>query len=80
MVSEFAKEILDASKIDRIIILDEKESMEIFGVTGHNGMVIISTKPKVKIKYKISGLKYNKKYKSGNNFDQRKDGEGIIRT
>ena len=70
LVSEFANEILNASKIETLNILDKKESMEIFGAVGNNGCVIISLKPKTKLNFKIAGLKYNKKRKTGNNFLQ----------
>ena len=78
MVSEFANELLDASKIEEISILNKNESMRIFGAIGNNGCVIISTKPKTKINFKIAGLKYNKKRKSGNNFLQIPKSETYI--
>ena len=78
LVSEFANEILDASKIEAINILGKKESMEIFGAVGNNGCIIISMKPKTKFNFKIAGLKYDKKRKSGNNFLQIPQGQTYI--
>ena len=80
LVAEFVNEILDPLKIDIINILDQKESQSLFGYQGHNGAVLISTKKKSKYNYKVGGLKYDKKRKRGNNFDQRQPGEIIIRT
>ena len=82
LVSEFANEILDASKIEAINILDKKENIEIFGAIANNGCVIISMKPKTKLNFKIAGLKYNKKRKTGNNFLQipKSDPYIMIRT
>lgn len=74
MVSEFVSEILNTSKIDVINVLEEKEGMEIFGQVGKNGCIIISMKPKAKFKFKISGLKYNKRRKTSNNFLQIPNG------
>jgi hypothetical protein len=79
MVSEFANEILNASKIESINILDKEESMLIFGLVGNNGGIILSTKPKTRLNYKVGGLDYNKKRKTGNNFLQLpKDGTYIM--
>jgi hypothetical protein len=78
LVNEFLNEILNPSKIKSIDVLSEKKSMLIFGDDGKNGCIIISTKRKSKLNYKIAGLKYNKRSKTGDNFDQRKKGEPYI--
>ncbi len=79
MVSEFVNEILDTSIIESINIIDEKQSMLIFGAVGKKGTIIITTKRKTKINYQVAGLKYNRKKKSGNNFLQLpKNGKYIM--
>ena len=55
LVSEFTNEILDASKIEGINVLDKKESMGIVGAVGNNGCIIISTKRKTKLNFKVAG-------------------------
>ena len=78
MVAEFANEILDASKIKEIYVLDKKVSQMLYGEISNNGCINISTKRNVKLRFKIAGLKYNKKRKTGNNFLQIPKGEPYI--
>ena len=80
MVAKFVSEVLNPSFIDVINVIEKPNSMEIFGSQGNNGCIIISFKRKTKFNFKVAGLKYNKKRKAGNNFDQRKKGEIMIRT
>ncbi|QES90731.1 hypothetical protein [Rhizosphaericola mali] len=77
LVKEFVNNILNPSKIQTIEILDTLYSQSLFGTRGINGAILITTKKKAKLNFKIAGLKWakNKKYKYGNNFDQRQGNE-----
>lgn len=80
MVSAFVKEALNPSIIDAIYVFPDPESVEAFGPQGKNGCIIILLKPKSKFNYRVGGLEYNKKRKKGNNFNQRKEGQIMLRT
>ena len=78
-VKEFVNEILDAEKIETISVSENNSCCSLFGENGTNGCVFISTKKKSKVNYKIAGLKYYRKSKTGSNLDQNKKGGIIIR-
>lgn len=80
MVAEFAKEILRTSNVSNITLVKKPLSMEIFGPEADNGVVSIILKPGSKLNYKVAGLKYTKYRKGGDNFNQRKKGEIMIRS
>ena len=78
-VKEFVNEILDAEKIETISISENNSCCSLFGKNGTNGCVFISTKKKSKVNYKVAGLKYYRKSKTGSNLDQNEKGGIMIR-
>ncbi|MFZ1799588.1 MAG: hypothetical protein WAU24_06945 [Chitinophagaceae bacterium] len=75
LVKEFEENILDASKIASIDIVDTTYSRALFGVNGMNGAILINTKRKAKMNFKVAGLKLAKDKKHGDNFNQRQGSE-----
>jgi hypothetical protein len=75
LVTEFVNNILDPSKIASIDIVDTKYSQALFGVDGMNGAILITTKKKAKVNFKVAGLTMTKGKKHGNNFNQRQGNE-----
>ena len=78
-VKEFVNEILDAEKIETISISENNTCCSLFAKNGTNGCVFISTKKKSKVNYKVAGLKYYRKSKTGSNLDQNEKGGIMIR-
>jgi hypothetical protein len=78
-VKEFVNEILNIEKIETISISENNSCCSIFGKSGTNGCVFITTKKKSKVKYKVAGLKYYNKSKNGSNLDQNENGGIMIR-
>ena len=78
-VKEFVNEILDAEKIETISISENNSCCSLFGKNGTNGCVFISTKKKSKVNYKVAGLKYYRKSKTGSKLDQNEKGGIMIR-
>ena len=73
-VKEFINEILNIEKIETISISENNSCCSLFGKSGLNGCVFISTKKNFKINYKVAGLKKLKnKRKGGSNLDQNKE-------
>ena len=79
-VKEFVNEILNIEKIETISIAENNTCCSLFGKNGTNGCVFITTKKKSKVKYKVAGLKYYKKSKTGSNLNQNQPNGIMIRT
>ncbi len=79
-VKEFVNEILNIEKIETIIISENNSCCSLFGKNGINGCVFLTTKKKSKVKYKVAGLKYYKKSKTGSNLNQNQPNGIMIRT
>ena len=75
LVKEFVENILDPSKIASIDIADTTYSQALFGVSGVNGAVLITTKKKPKMNFNVAGLTMAKNKKHGDNFNQRQGSE-----
>lgn len=75
LVKEFVDNILDPLKIESIDILDTVYSQALFGITGVNGAILITTKKKTKTNFKVAGLTMTKNKKRGDNFNQRQGSE-----
>ncbi|MCW1148975.1 hypothetical protein [Flavobacterium lacisediminis] len=82
LVKEFADEILNYQNIESIRYIKKIDAPLLYGPMAKEGCIFITLKPKVKLNYKVGGLKYRKgkKRKGGDNFLQRKEGEIMIRT
>jgi hypothetical protein len=82
LVLEFANEILNSENIESINYVKKENAPTLGGFMAKDGWILITLKPKVKLDFKVGGLKYLKgKYrKGGDNFLQRKKGEIMIRT
>ncbi|OCK51096.1 hypothetical protein BA768_18200 [Chryseobacterium sp. CBo1] len=82
LVKEFTDEILKSQNIKSIRLLNKENAPTLGGDMAKDGLIIITIKPKVKLNFKVGGLKYikGKKKNGGNNFLQQKEGEIIIRT
>ena len=78
LVKEFVNSILDPSKIASIDVVDTTYSKALFGVSGINGAILITTKQKAKMNFKVAGLIMARDKKHGDNFNQRQDSETKI--
>jgi hypothetical protein len=75
LVRDFVENILDPFKIASIDIVDTTNSQALFGVSGMNGAILITTKKKAKMNFKVAGLTMAKNKKHGDNFNQRQGNE-----
>lgn len=82
LVKEFADEILNSQNIESIRYIKKEYAPLLYGFMAKEGWILITLKPKIKLNFKVGGLKYlkEKKRKGGDNFLQRKKGEIMIRT
>ena len=74
-VKEFVHEFLNLKRVKNVFIVEPPSSIALYGSYGNNGVVLIEVKGK--FNPEVAGLKL--KQNGGNNFDQRKVGEFIIR-
>ena len=90
-VEEFVNEILDADKIDNILIIPKEEAKMIYGSRAQNGVVVITMKKDAVFNPFVAGLEMKKvkrkkrrwsrekTFKTYNNFSNRKKNELLLR-
>lgn len=77
-VLQFVNQYLDTNKFYKVNVADNIAGSVIYGSNGSNGCIIIYLKKKTKFNPLIAGLKMRNK-KFGDNYDQYRKGELIIR-
>jgi hypothetical protein len=80
LVQEFVDEILKVENMASIEYVKEELAPHYAGSMAVKGWILIQLNPKVRVNFKVGGLKYwkNRKSKGGDNFLQRKEGELMI--
>jgi hypothetical protein len=77
LVQEFVDAILKVENIASIEYVNEELAPNYAGSMAVKGWILIQLKPKVRVSFKVGGLKYwkNRKSKGGDNFLQVEEGE-----